>query len=159
MIGGATSGGWQLFFNEKIACSTYTPSGRKAAPSADLTTIGAIRPATICLAILPNASFVPGYEPFRIAAKDPDFGGSVDYVGVIAEQTADAVLLRQNAKDSIRIARAEIQSMDQAPNSIMPQGLDTGMTQEQLLDLLAFLQSLNNEQWLLPERRGSNTEH
>ena len=102
---------------------------------------------------------MPGYEPFRIAAKDPDFGGSVDYVGVIAEQTADAVLLRQNAKDSIRIARAEIQSMDQAPNSVMPQGLDTGMTQDQLLDLLAFLQSLNNEVWLLPERRGSNTEH
>ena len=89
----------------------------------------------------------------RISAKDPDFGGDVEYVGVIGEQTPDAVVLRQNAKETVRISRTDISAMDQAPNSIMPQGLDTGMTQEQLLDLLAFLQSLNNEQWLLPEPR------
>ncbi|MCC6794841.1 MAG: HEAT repeat domain-containing protein [Candidatus Hydrogenedentes bacterium] len=148
--------GRQLFFNEKIACftcHTVGPEGGTVGP--DLTTIGAIRSGHDLLeAILfPNASFVPGYESMRISAKDPDFGGDVEYVGVIGEQTPDAVLLRQNAKDSIRIPRSDISAMDQAPNSIMPQGLDSGMTQEQLLDLLAFLQSLNNEQWLLPERR------
>jgi putative heme-binding domain-containing protein len=163
LIGSGDVGrGRQLFFNEKIACSTCHTVGQEGGTvGPDLTTVGAIRSGHDLLeAILfPNASFVPGYEPFRISAKDPDFGGNVDYVGVIAEQTADAVLLRQNAKDSIRVARADISAMDQAPNSIMPQGLDTGMTQEQLLDLLAFLQSLNNEVWLLPERRGTNTEH
>ncbi|NUM54061.1 MAG: HEAT repeat domain-containing protein [Candidatus Hydrogenedentes bacterium] len=148
--------GRHLFFNEKIACSTcHTVGAEGGTVGPDLTTIGAIRSGHDLLeAILfPNASFVPGYESMRISAKDPEFGGDVEYVGVIGEQTADAVLLRQNAKDSVRISRKDITAMDQAPNSIMPQGLDTGMTQEQLLDLLAFLQSLNNEQWLLPERR------
>ena len=148
--------GRQLFFNEKIACftcHTVGPEGGTVGP--DLTTIGAIRSGHDLLeAILfPNASFVPGYESMRISAKDPDFGGDVEYVGVIGEQTPDAVVLRQNAKETVRISRTDISAMDQAPNSIMPQGLDTGMTQEQLLDLLAFLQSLNNEQWLLPEPR------
>ncbi|MBM3291010.1 MAG: c-type cytochrome, partial [Candidatus Hydrogenedentes bacterium] len=148
--------GRQLFFNEKIACSTCHTIGQEGGTvGPDLTTIGAIRSGHDLLeAILfPNASFVPGYESMRIAAKDPEFGGTIEYVGVIGEQTADAVLLRQNAKDAVRIARKDIQAMDLAPNSVMPQGLDTGMDQEQLLDLLAFLQSLNNEQWLLPERR------
>lgn len=148
--------GRHLFFDEKIACSTcHTVGAEGGTVGPDLTTIGAIRSGHDLLeAILfPNASFVPGYESMRISAKDPDFGGDVEYVGVIGEQTADAVLLRQNAKDSVRIPRKDITAMDQAPNSIMPQGLDTGMSQEQLLDLLAFLQSLNNEQWLLPERR------
>ena len=154
--------GRQLFFNEKLACSTCHTVGQEGGTvGPDLTTIGAIRSGHDLLeAILfPNASFVPGYEPMRITATDPEFGGAVDYAGVIGEQTADSVLLRQNAKDSIRIARKDIKSMDQAPNSVMPQGLDTGITQDQLLDLLAFLQSLNNEVWLLPEKRGSNVEH
>lgn len=154
--------GRQIFFNEKIACFTCHTVGQEGGTvGPDLTTIGAIRSGHDLLeAILfPNASFVPGYEPVHVVAKDTTFGGMVDYVGVIGEQTTDAVLLRQNAKDSVRIARGDISSIEQASNSIMPQGLDTGMTQEQLLDLLAFLQSLNNEQWLLPERRETKTEH
>ncbi|MDZ4861774.1 MAG: PVC-type heme-binding CxxCH protein [Candidatus Hydrogenedentes bacterium] len=157
LIGNGDVGrGRQIFFNEKMACFTCHAVGQEGGTlGPDLTTIGAIRSGHDLLeAILfPNASFVPGYDSYLITAKDPDYGGTVDFLGVIGEDTADAILLRQNAKESIRIVRSDIESMAIAPNSIMPQGLDTGMSQEQLIDLLAFLQSLNNEQWLLPERR------
>jgi len=163
MIGNGDVGrGRQLFFDEKLACATCHAVGQEGGTlGPDLTTIGAIRSGHDLLeAILyPNASFVPGYDSYRITAKDPDFGGTVDYVGVIGEETADAILLRQNAKESIRVARSDIESMDLAPNSVMPQGLDTAITQEQLIDLLAFLQSLNNEEWLIPERRNEKAAH
>lgn len=148
--------GRQLFFNEKLACSTCHAVGQEGGTlGPDLTTIGTIRSGHDLLeaVLFPSASFVPGYEPFRIEARDPEFGGTQEFVGVIGDQTTEAITLRTAADAESRIPRSEIVSMTQATVSVMPEGLEANLTQQELLDLLAFMQSLNNEQWLLPERR------
>jgi putative heme-binding domain-containing protein len=145
-----------LFFSEKLACGACHAVGSEGGQlGPDLTTIGVIRsPYDLLEAVVfPNASFVPGYEPYRIEAADDQLGTTQIYEGVIGHETADAITLRTAAREEIRILRASITSMSQSRVSIMPEGLDTGMTQQELLDLMAFLQSLNNEQWLQPERR------
>ncbi|GMU93535.1 MAG: hypothetical protein AMXMBFR4_25930 [Candidatus Hydrogenedentota bacterium] len=148
--------GRQLFFNEKLACSTCHAVGQEGGTlGPDLTTIGTIRSGHDLLeaVLFPSASFVPGYEPFRIEARDPEFGGTQVFVGVIGDQTTEAITLRTAADAESRIPRSDIVSMTQATVSVMPEGLEAHLTQQELLDLLAFMQSLNNEQWLLPERR------
>jgi hypothetical protein len=63
------------------------------------------------------------------------------------------VTVRTAATEETYVPRADITAMEQYPLSLMPEGLDAGITEDELIDLLAFLQSLNKEQWLLPERR------
>jgi len=42
----------------------------------------------------------------------------------------------------VRLWRSEVQEMSRAATSLMPEGLEQGMTPDELRDLLAFLQSL-----------------
>jgi putative heme-binding domain-containing protein len=141
--------GRQVFFSQKTACNTCHAIGREGGDlGPDLTTIGAIRSGRDLLeAILfPSASFVPDYEPFQVETSD-DF-----YSGVIARQSSDAILLKTGADATVRIPRDEIVEMAPSTVSVMPAGLDSGISQQELLDLLAFLQAQNGREWLLPGR-------
>jgi putative membrane-bound dehydrogenase-like protein len=145
--------GRSVFFGEKVACSTCHAVGEEGGDlGPDLTTIGAIRSGHDLLEALlfPSASFVPPYESYTVATEWETFSG------VVGRETQDAITLKTAADDEVRIPRNEIRSMTPSPISVMPEGLDAGITQEELLDLMAFLQSLNNEVWLLPERRGAS---
>jgi len=147
--------GRRIFFGEKVACSTCHAIGEEGGDlGPDLTTIGAIRSGHDLLEALlfPSASFVPPYESYTVETEWET------YSGIVGRETQDAITLKTAADEAVRIPRGEIVSMTPSPISVMPEGLDVGITQEELLDLMAFLQSLNNEVWLLPERRGAS-EH
>ncbi|MCA9430777.1 MAG: hypothetical protein KC940_09750, partial [Candidatus Omnitrophica bacterium] len=70
--------------------------------------------------------------------------------GVIGGQDADSILFRTGADAEVRVPREDILYLDPSPLSIMPEGLDTGLTREEMSDLLAFLQSLNGNSFLEP---------
>ncbi len=147
--------GRRIFFGDKVACSTCHAVGEEGGNlGPDLTTIGAVRSGHDLLeaVLFPSASFVPTYEPYTVKTEWETFSG------VIGRETQDAITLKVAADEEVRIPRDEILSMIPSPVSVMPEGLDAGVTQQELLDLMAFLQSLNNEVWLLPERRGAS-EH
>jgi len=142
--------GRAIFFGDKATCSTCHAIGNEGgAFGPDLTTIGLVRSGHDLLeAILfPSSSMVPDYQPFNV-----DVRGEV-LSGIVARETSDAVTIKTAATETRTISRGEIKSMAPAALSMMPEGLDSALTDEQLLDLIAFLRSLNNEQWLLPVQR------
>jgi len=142
--------GRRLFFGERASCFTCHAVGDEGGNlGPDLTTIGLVRTAHDLLeAILfPSASMVPDFAPFLIET-DIDV-----YAGIIGRDLPDSILLRMGADEERNIARSDIVSIEPSPVSIMPEGLDAELSDGELLDLIAFLQSLNNEQWLLPEQR------
>ncbi|MCC6697250.1 MAG: HEAT repeat domain-containing protein [Candidatus Hydrogenedentes bacterium] len=147
--------GRRIFFGDTVACSTCHAVGEEGGQlGPDLTTIGAIRSGHDLLeaVLFPSASFVPQYESYRIEMEFETLEGAV------GRETPEAIYLRTAAKEELRIPRADILSMTPSPVSIMPEGLDVALSKQDLIDLVAFLQSLNNEVWLLPERRG-DSEH
>lgn len=150
LSGGDVGRGRRVFFSEKLACSTCHSIGKEGGTlGPDLTAIGAIRSGRDLLeaVVFPSSTFVPGYEPVHVeTAKE-------SLTGIIGEQTADAVVLRTGANAETRLPRSAIKSIEPSTVSVMPEGLDTGITQAEFLDLLAFLQAQNGEQWLSPERR------
>lgn len=150
MLGSGDVGrGRQIFFGVKANCYTCHAIGDEGGRlGPDLTTIGEVRSGHDLLeAILfPSASFVPDYEPYRIETWE------TIYEGVVAKQDQDSVVLAVSVDSQIRIPRAEILEMKLGRVSTMPEGLDASLTQQELIDLMAFLQSLNGETWLLPER-------
>ncbi|MEN9575957.1 MAG: hypothetical protein RL514_3812 [Verrucomicrobiota bacterium] len=151
LSGGDVGRGRAVFFNQKSQCSACHAIGKEGSTlGPDLTSIGAIRSGRDILEaiVFPNASFVPGYEPMRVETKSDVITGN------LVREDSSAVVVKLNAALEQRIPRSEIKSITPGTVSIMPEGLAAGLTKEELLDLLAFLQAQNGEQWLSPERRG-----
>ena len=137
---GSAVRGHQVFFSEKAKCATCHRVGDKGGKiGPDLSAIGRIRRERDLLeAILfPSVSFAREFEPYAIATSD----GKV-LTGLIVRETADTIHIQQQTGDPVPVLRKEIEQISPSPVSIMPQGLDTGLTDEQIGDLVAYLRSL-----------------
>ena len=141
LSGGEIQRGRDLFFgNKKAICATcHAVQGQGGKIGPDLSKIGAIRtPRDLLEAIVfPSASFARGYEPFTLATDD----GQV-VAGIIARETADAIYLVGSTRVEVRVPRSAIESLHQSNVSIMPEGMDTQLSRQELADLIAFLNSL-----------------
>lgn len=128
-----------VFFGKKANCSQcHAVAGEGGRIGPHLTTIGASRsPKDLLEAIVfPSASFVNGYRPYVIVTDD----GKV-HQGIISAESPEAITLRTQDLQEIRIRRDAIDEMREGSVSIMPKGLDTQLTPEELRHLLAYLQS------------------
>lgn len=149
LSGGDVGRGRRIFFGQKAACFTCHAIGSEGGTvGPDLTSIGSIRSGRDILEaiVFPSASFVPGYEPMRVQTSDET------YSGIIASQSPDLVMLK-TANGELRIPRSSVQSIMPSTISIMPEGLDTSLGHDELIDLLAFLQAQNGNEFLQPTKR------
>jgi putative membrane-bound dehydrogenase-like protein len=140
LTGGDSHKGRQVFRDKRalcIACHRIGNEGETIGP--DLSHIGATRTrADLLEAILmPSASFARGFEPYEVTTT-----AGKQYSGIIGRQTSDAIYLRTADRAEIRIARADIEELNPGKVSIMPDGLDKVLTEEELRDLLAYLSTL-----------------
>jgi putative heme-binding domain-containing protein len=140
LTGGDVRRGRVVFLGAKAtctACHTVGPEGGQIGPN--LSKIGAIRTKRDLLEaiVFPSASFARGFEPFVVTTTK-----GKSYTGLPRRETADAVYLIGADRSEVRIARKLIESMEPGQVSIMPQGLDTQLTRQELRDLIAFLVSL-----------------
>ena len=138
--GGDPGRGHYVFFGEIAACSRCHRVGDKGERiGPDLTKIAAIRQPRDLLEsiVFPSASFARDFEPYIVLLED---GRVVN--DLIVRETAEEIVLQTTDLREIRIRRSDVEEMRQSPTSIMPQGLETKLSEEQLRDLMAFLQSL-----------------
>ena len=130
--------GRNLFFGRKAACSschTIGVDGGHVGP--DLTALGSVRSGLDILeaVVFPNASFVPGHEVYRVETKKNI------YSGVRGESTEHALVIISGPREQVRIPRKQIVRMELSAVSLMPDGFDKDLSQQELTDLLAFLQA------------------
>ena len=130
----------QLVFNsQKAACFTCHEIGYLGGTiGPDLTRIGQIRSERDLLEaiVFPSASFVRSYEPVTVATTS-----GKTFNGLLRKDAPDEVILAINAKETVRIARDEIDQMVPSTVSIMPAGLDQQLSTQELIDLVAFLRA------------------
>lgn len=149
-MSGDVGRGRRIFFGEKAACYTCHAIGDEGGNlGPDLTTVGVVRTSHDILesVLFPNASLVQDYETFTV---ETDWQ---TYDGVIARQDNESITLRTGVDEEVRINRSDITTMTTSPISKMPEGLDLAVTREELIDLITFLKSLNNDDWLVPVAR------
>lgn len=132
--------GQLVFTSPKTACVTCHEIGYvggRLGPS--LSGIGKVRTERDLLeaVVYPSASFVRSYEPMVVVNKDGD-----DFSGVLRKDAADEVVLATGPETEQRIARADIAEMRPGMLSVMPQGLDTQLSKQELADLVTFLKSM-----------------
>jgi putative heme-binding domain-containing protein len=108
----------------------------------DLTKIGAIRSGNDLLEsiLVPSSTIAQGYDQYIAVLKSGE-----RRAGTLAAQTPDAITLREPggvAGAELRVARDQLKDLRRLPTSIMPEGLEAGLSEQEFRDLLAYLQSL-----------------
>jgi putative membrane-bound dehydrogenase-like protein len=129
--------GQTIFNNPKFVCiGCHTIGYRGGHIGPDLTSVGTVRTERDLLEsiVYPSASFVRSYEPMIVLTKSGD-----DYNGMLRKDAADEVVLATGPDTEVHIPRSKIVEMRQGTVSIMPQGLETMFTRQELADLVAFL--------------------
>ncbi len=119
------------------ACHTADGLGRAMGP--DLSRIGSIRgPRDLLESILlPNATIARDFETHVI-----ETGDGQSHLGAIKSDGAEALVLIDLAGTEKPIPHAQIVGQTTLTTSLMPAGLEQAFTEQQLLDLVAWLASL-----------------
>lgn len=84
----------------------------------------------------PNAEIREGYQGYIVETKD---GRNLN--GFLLEQDERRVVLRGLDGQSLPLVRAELESLEPMPGSLMPEGLLSGQGDQQIRDLFAYLRS------------------
>jgi putative heme-binding domain-containing protein len=86
----------------------------------------------------PNAEVQEAYRMVVVTTRD-----GRTHVGSVAAETDRQVTLRVVGGNPVTIAKADIQSRDTTPASMMPPGLFDALTDREVIDLVAYLRSVD----------------
>jgi putative membrane-bound dehydrogenase-like protein len=130
--------GKEVFVRSCSACHTYAGSeGGNVGP--DLSGIRNQPPDAILLHILvPNYEVYPAYQALNIETNDGNTG-----TGWLVSETENSLTIRTAFSTEETILRKNIKTLTNPGVSLMPDGLEQSMSEQELLDLIAYLKSSN----------------
>jgi putative heme-binding domain-containing protein len=132
----------------KVCATCHQAEGRGTQVGPDLATVSSRTSDDLLVHILdPNREVAPNYINYNLATTD---GRVVS--GMIAEETAGTVLLKRAEGASDQIARDRIDSITSTGVSLMPEGLEKGLSSQDLADLMAFVRSIQPTKPAIPPR-------
>ena len=137
---GDAANGEKIFFRAAPGCmNCHVVRGRGAELGPNLSEIGTKlgRDALFESILDPSAGISFGFEAWSFALKNGD-----DAYGLLASETGDEVTLKNVGGIVTKIKKSEVASRQQSKLSIMPAGLQAGMTTQEFVDLVEFLSSL-----------------
>lgn len=130
---GNTANGQGIFKTNCATCHTYAGEGGDVGP--DLSGISN-QPALALLlhTIVPNYEVFPGYQAITVTTHE---GKQV--TGRIAAESANSLSLRTAYGTEENILRTQIKNIDNPGLSLMPNGLEQNINDQEMADLLAYL--------------------
>ncbi len=116
-----------------VACHRRDDQGNEVGP--DLRSVAAHAPEKLLANILdPSQDVQPGYHAYSCTLKDGE-----ELVGIIAAETGNSVVMKLVDGATRTIRRSDIEVLRGSALSLMPDGLEAGLTVQDLADLIAFL--------------------
>ncbi|MBL9181395.1 MAG: c-type cytochrome [Verrucomicrobiaceae bacterium] len=133
--GDATKGQLQ-FMGRCMICHKAGANGFAVGP--DLITVKTKgREALLEAILMPHKEVASQYIAYTVNTKD---GQTI--AGVISNDTASSMTLKMPGGAEKTLQRSEIKGSSSSGQSLMPEGLETGMTVEDMADLLSFIEGL-----------------
>ncbi|MBI3852138.1 MAG: c-type cytochrome [Verrucomicrobia bacterium] len=130
---GNAAAGREIFLARCATCHRLEGAGFALGP--DLTSVKSSGKETMLINILdPNREVLPNYISYVIETKTGD-----SLIGLIANETATSVTLKQAGGVESVVLRSNIQSIQSQGQSTMPEGLEAGLTAQDLANLLEFI--------------------
>src|SRR5262249_31340600 len=130
-----TARGKEVFGRLCATCHLLDGVGHEIGPN--LLSVKAHPPAKLLTSILDPSREV---EP-RFLAYNCTLTGGEELYGLIASETGNGIVLKLVDGSSREVLRTEIQSLRSSKNSLMPDGLETGLSQQDLADLIHYLKA------------------
>jgi putative heme-binding domain-containing protein len=150
---GNAARGRDLFNNEqRLACSRcHSVDGRSAKAGPDLLAAGDKFPRRelIGAVLEPSAEIAIGYGTTIVETKSGE-----EFEGVVKESTADALELIGAEGKRVRIAVGDIKEQRGSTRSLMPEGLQAGLSRQEFTDLIEYLVTLQQPESALTSHRG-----
>lgn len=125
--------GKRIYAERCVACHRADGEGFSLGP--DFVTVKTTgKEAVLGHIIDPNAEVRPEFVGYAVETKDDE-----SLLGLVAGETATSVTVRQAYGTVTVVPRARITTMKSQGQSIMPEGLEAGLTPQQMADLLEFI--------------------
>jgi putative membrane-bound dehydrogenase-like protein len=125
--------GAAVFERACVVCHQMQGVGAKVGP--DLSGIGQHARETLLVEILdPSRQVLPDFVAYTATTKSGDA-----YTGFIANESATTVTLRRANEPDLTLKRADLKEFKTSGSSLMPDGLEAGMSEQDMADLIEFL--------------------
>ena len=145
--------GKELFFSEQqAACSKcHSVDGTSGNAGPDVFAVGDKFPRReLIVAVLePSEAIAVGYGTTIVETKSGE-----EHQGVLKQVTADWIELMDADVNTVRIATRDIQEQRGSTVSLMPEGLQAAMSQQEFADLIEYLVTLKQPESALSSNRG-----
>jgi putative heme-binding domain-containing protein len=131
---GDVAHGRALFEKTCSACHRLGDVGSAVGP--DLAALTDRSAGYLLTAILdPNAAVEGRFAAYQLETQDGE-----TYVGLLAEENAAGLTILQPSGVRQTVPRAEVKALTASKLSLMPEGLEQGMSAQDLADVIAFVQ-------------------
>jgi len=135
-IAGHRDRGREVFVKTCATC--HQAEGRGIDVGPNLATVTNRSPDELLVHILdPNREVAPNFVNYNVATES----GRV-LSGIIAEESAGALVLKRAEGATDVIPREQIEAVSSTGISLMPEGLEKGLSHQDLADLIAFVRSI-----------------
>jgi len=132
---GDATHGKKIYQDRCISCHRLGGEGHALGP--DLVTVKNSGKEKLLINILdPNREVRPDYISYVVETKDDE-----SYIGLVANETATTVTIRQAYGKENVISRSDIKKMQSQGQSLMPEGLEAGLKPQDLADLLDYIET------------------
>ncbi len=144
--------GRKIFFDARGAacskCHTVHKQGGDVGP--DLSGVGAKynRAQLIDEVLYPSRNILDGYESYLV-----ELTSGRTLIGVIRSETADELNLIDAAGAKHSIKTGEVESKKKTGKSVMPDGLQGGLTPADFADLISYLETLRDKAPAPPQKK------
>jgi putative membrane-bound dehydrogenase-like protein len=130
---GLASNGQPIFQARCAQCHRLAGQGQALGP--DLASIRANGKEKLLVSILdPNREVVPQFASYQVETKEGE-----SLAGLLVNESANSVTLRMAGGVESVIRRDSIASLQSLGKSLMPEGLEEGLSQQGMADLLEFI--------------------
>jgi putative membrane-bound dehydrogenase-like protein len=122
--------------HERLCASCHVVGGLGHAVGPDLSGMGHRSVEDLLSHILdPNMAMNPAYVAYTAERTDGE-----EETGILLSDTPERITLRQAAGLEVELPRTQLRSLRSQGRSLMPEGLEAGLTPQDLRDLIAYLQ-------------------
>ncbi|MCB0664998.1 MAG: HEAT repeat domain-containing protein [Saprospiraceae bacterium] len=130
---GDANSGRNIYENKCSTCHRLGDLGKNIGP--DLTSYDRKNNKDLLYNIIfPNADIREGYVNFIVNTKNDR-----TFVGTLHNDQGNIIQLRTADGETITLSKSEIAEMEALDRSLMPEGLLTGLTQKEIINLFTFL--------------------
>ncbi|MDQ3625251.1 MAG: c-type cytochrome, partial [Verrucomicrobiota bacterium] len=133
---GDAARGRKIYLERCVSCHRAEDQGFALGP--DLVAVKANGKEKLLDGVIdPNREVDPRYLAYLVETKAGE-----SLVGVITSETAASIAVRQPFGKEDTVLRGDLRRMQSVGQSLMPEGLEAGLTPPQMADLIEFIETL-----------------